>query len=520
MARRVSKVLDEYGRPFVVETGRGLSSRYDAAGTSDENRRHWAQTDSLSAKEANSPTVRQKLRDRSRMESDNDSYYGGMLRTLASDLFGVGPSLQSQLTESHVKNHDELNARIEKKFAEHIDAIGLVQKLLTSAEAKVKDGETIGLMQAIDISGSGMNPGERTIEVPLDVRFIETEQCATPMMAIPKDLSRWVDGIELDDQGKPLAYHILRQHPGDSLPPSAEFERVPAHQVLHWFRKSRHGQYRGVPECTASLPLGAQRRRWSMATLSAAETSANFAVLITSKLPQDFTDDDLPSPWESIELNRNMITTLPAGGDAHQMKAEHPGTEYSPFKHELLKEMGRPVGAPYSIVGMDGSEHNYSSLRWERECYHAAMRVERNGCRWTVLDPFVRAWYALARLIPGYLADDISELPETLPFGWYWPGFAAIDPVKEAVADTERLSNGTSNLQEILAEYGQDYIVFLNQRAREYKLFQKLGLPIPAWLDPSAGKVPTDPNTGNAPAIDPNASHKMARHLALMEETG
>lgn len=248
----------------------------------------------------------------------------------------------------------------------------------------------------------------------------------------------------------------------------------------------------------------------------AAETAASFAVLITSELPNDFTANDLPEAWETMDLNHNMITTLPSGGDAKQMKSEQPGTEYSPFKHELLKEMGRPVGAPYSIVGMDGSEHNYSSLKLEREAYQAALKVERDSCRWVILDPFFRAWYALARLIPGFLADDISTLPESVPFGWYWPGFAALDPVKEAVADTERLSNCTTTLQELLAEYGQDWRVFLNQRARELELMRKLNLPLPKWADPGASVTGTPTSTNASPPEDSNA---MARRLAIMEES-
>jgi len=481
----------------VVESPR---SRYDAAQTTDENRRHWTQADALSAKAANSPDVRRKLRNRSRYEKDNDPYYGGMIRTFVADLFGTGPSLQSQ------SDRDDLNSRIEKRWAEWADEIGLLAKLLTAGESKIGDGEGILVMRSTDAE----------MTVPLDLVGIEGEQCATPPTTKIKDQARWVDGIELDRMGRPLVYHILREHPGDSYT-IADYERIPAENVLFWFRRSRPGQYRGIPECTASLPIGSQRRRWSLATLSAAETAASFAVLITSKLPTDFTDQDLPEAWESMEINRNMITTLPAGGDAHQMKAEHPGQQYSPFKHELLKEMGRPIGAPYSIIGMDGSEHNYSSLRYEREVYHAALRVERELCRLTVLDRIFRAWYAMARMMPGFLSDAIDDLPEVVPFGWYWPGFAAIDPVKEAVADTERLANCTTTLQELLAEYGQDWRVFLNQRAREAAEFRRLNLPLPKWLDPSSGNL-TGQNIENTvtdgkPGEPPDDS--TARTLAL-----
>ncbi len=502
MPRRVSKLVDEYGRPFVVDVGPKMSSRYDAAQTSDENRRHWKNADALGPRTANHPGVRQTLRNRSRYERDNDPYYAGLVRTIPGDVFGTGPRLQCQIVDE-----DELNRNIEQKFGEWANTTGFFGSLLVAGETKIVDGESIGLIRKAQVKSE---------PVPLDVQWIESEQCTTPPTMVPKDWTRWVDGIDLDERGKPMTYHILKEHPGDRVSATFEVEKVPADLVLDWYRKSRPGQYRGIPECTSSLPIGAQRRRWGMATLTAAEMAADFAVLVTSELPQGFNDDDLPAEWETMELNRGMITTLPAGGDAKQMKSEHPNQEFSPFKHEQLKEMGRPVGAPYSIVGLDGSEHNYSSLRYEREIYHSALKVEREGARCAVLDPVFRAWYAIARLIPGYLASSSASLPESIQFGWYWPGFAAIDPVKEAVADTERLSNGTTTLQEVLAEYGQDYIVFLKQRAREMNLMKELGLPLPTWLDPAAGKAPADPNAGNAPANDPNA--RMAVRLATIAE--
>ncbi len=509
MPKRVSKVLDQFGRPIVLDVGRSkLSSRYDAAQTTDENRRHWQEADGLSARAANNPGVRRTLRNRERYERQNDPYYGGMVRTIVGDLFGTGATLQSQIADN-----DNLNTRIEQAFAEHVDAIGLLQKLLTAGESKI-GSEAIGLLRSVDSFEGGDVILNRKTVVPLDIQFLESEQCATPPGAIPNDPSLWVDGIELDKYGRPTVYHILRQHPGDSFVMPTDYERVPANLVLHWFRRAREGQYRGIPECTASLPIGAQRRRWSMATLTAAECAADFAVLITSELPQGFNDDDLPSEWETMDLNRGMITTLPAGGDAKQMRSEHPNQEHGPFKHELIKEMGRPVGSPYSVSGLDASEHNYSSLRYEREIYYSALRVERRLCEWFVLSPFFRAWYAMARLIPGYLADEIRTLPEQLPFGWYWPGFSSLDPMKEAMADTEALSNGTKTLQELHAEKGQDWRVKLLQRSREIKFMQDNKIPLPAWADPAAAKAPKP--MANDPQPNEDAQTPAALRLAVM----
>jgi capsid protein len=61
-----------------------VRGRYDAAATTDENRRHWANADLLSATAANNPQVRRTLRARARYEVANNSYARGIVLTLAN----------------------------------------------------------------------------------------------------------------------------------------------------------------------------------------------------------------------------------------------------------------------------------------------------------------------------------------------------------------------------------------------------------------------------------------------------
>jgi capsid protein len=60
---------------------------------------------------------------------------------------------------------------------------------------------------------------------------------------------------------------------------------VPARLVLHWFTPDRFGQLRGIPEITPALPLFAQLRRYTLATLTAAEIAAMLAGVMQTNLP-------------------------------------------------------------------------------------------------------------------------------------------------------------------------------------------------------------------------------------------
>ncbi|GIW81485.1 MAG: phage portal protein [Gemmatales bacterium] len=449
------------GKPAAKKTGGfRLRSRYDAAEDREDNRRHWLNADNLSADGANSPSVRKTLRERARYEFANNSYCNGILTSLANDLVGVGPTLQVQI--------DDANARrqIETAFWEWAEAVRLAEKLRTLKLAKTRDGEGLALLVTNDALPTS---------VKLDVQPFETDRLTTPdPLFKPPDGFYWVDGIVFDSAGNPVEYHILRVHPGDAFFFTNDYDRVPARSVLHWYRVDRPGQSRGIPEITPALPLFAQLRRYTLAVLSAAEAVAEMgAILLESTAnPDDETEE--PEPFDKLELERGMMTTLPAGMKASQMRPEQPATTYGDFKNHLLREIGRCLGTTFNVVSGDSSSYNYSSARLDHLLYRSLLNVERDHCRCRVLEPIFRAWLDEAANIPGLLPRGVSI--GNLPHSWYWPGFATIDPIKEAKGNTEALANHTTTLAELLAAEGLDWEEVLEQRAREIQRMRELGL--------------------------------------------
>lgn len=104
-SRLVSAGAVARGRLLVVR------GKYDAAQTTHENRRHWANADHLSADASASAEVRRVLRSRARYEVANNSYAKGIVLTLANYVVGTGPRLQ-MLTDD-----PEANRLIEKEFS-------------------------------------------------------------------------------------------------------------------------------------------------------------------------------------------------------------------------------------------------------------------------------------------------------------------------------------------------------------------------------------------------------------------
>lgn len=492
-----SRIIDpKTGKPFRLpqEPGRaahlrhrGPSSRYDAAQTNDDNKRHWANADSLSPRAANSLDVRVKLRTRSRYEVANNGYGKGLVLTLANDTIGTGPRLQVLLPDAGK------NRTVEALFSDWADAVGLGEKLHTAGMAKPTDGEAF-LGFATDEELAHLDGTD--CPVKLDLTIMECDMISTPWGHPAAFKPGWVDGIELDRKGKPAWYHVLREHPGDNHASAAhgEYDRVHHSQIVHWFRKDRPGQARGIPELTPGLPIGAQMRRWTLATLTAAETAADMAILLKTAGPpdtgDDTADDDGVDPGATFEIQRGLMMRLPDGTDATGFKSEQPQTTYPMLKGELLRELGRPVCAPYNVAAGDSSPYNFSSARMDVGMYRASILIERERCRRQCLERIFGAWYREARLIPGYLPEG---LPERLPHKWSWPGFYSIDPLKDALADTERLANGTRTYAAIYAEEGLDWDEQFQQQALEKRRREELGLaPAPS----AAAAPPGDDGSG------------------------
>lgn len=465
-------------RPAPGRAPRHVRARYDAAQTTDENTRHWSAADGLSAVSANDLSTRKVLRERARYEYANNSYCRGLVNSLANDLVGTGPRLALEGTGA---------ARaIERAWGQWADAVDLPGKLRVMAQAKRVDGEPFALLTN--------NPALPS-PVQLDLRLVECDQFSGPWDWATRAGGTDGDGITYDAAGNPVSYTMLTSHPGGMLYYAGDYQQIPARLVIHWFRKDRPGQLRGVPEITPALPLFAQLRRFTLATLSAAELAANFSAVVESEMPPDG-EATAPTPFETLEVERGMLLTLPAGGKVSQFKAEHPTTTYEMFKREILKEIGRAVSSPYNITATDSSPYNYSSARMDALLYRGMLRVERKDCERWVLNRIFAAWLEEAVMVPGLLPAGVT--PANVAPAWYWPGWEYMDPQKEAAADTERLANGTTTLSELYSEWGQDWETMLRQRGREIALCQELGIPLPQKASTPAAAAPATPAAGEA----------------------
>ena len=452
---RVSKEPLQVGLP---RHQRFIRGRYDAAVSNDDNRRHWANADAFSADAAANADVRRTLRNRARYEVANNSYARGIVLTLANDVVGTGPRLQM------LTGNDQINRVVEREFDNWARQVGLAEKLRTMRMARTQDGEAFGVLVNNPVLG---------YDVKLDLRLIEADQVTSPTLSLlDKDE---VDGICLDVYGNPQAYYVLREHPGSSTWHFADnYQTIPASHMIHAFRCDRPGQHRGVPEITPALPLFAQLRRFTLAVLSAAEAAADFAGILYTDAPANG-EADAVAPMDQIELQRNMLLTMPGGWKMSQIEPMQPATTYAEFKKEILNEIARCLNMPFNIAAGNSSGYNYASGRLDHQTYFKSIRVDQTHIGSVILDRVLEAWMREAILVSDLLPLGVRTMHE-LPHQWFWDGTEHVDPAKEARAQQMRLKNNTTTLAHEYARQGKDWEAELRQRAREQALMKELGL--------------------------------------------
>ena len=446
---------------------RFIRGRFDAAQTTRDNAKHWSAADALSADAEASAAVRSILRTRARYEVANNAYAKGIVQTLANDVIGTGPRLQA-LTED-----EALNRQIEADFTAWCNTIAFADKLRTARIARCQDGEAFILL--------ALNPKLST-KVKLDLQLIEADR-VTDDIHINKP--NCIDGITFDSFGNPMHYRVLRHHPGsDFCTFEREAEEIPAEFVIHLFRSDRPGQHRGVPEITPALPLFAQLRRFTLAVITAAESAANFAGILYTDSPANGEADEVEA-MDSIQLERNMLLTMPGGWKMAQLDPKQPSTTYAEFKHEILNEIARCLSMPYNIASGNSSGYNYASGRLDHQTYYRSLKVDQALMERVLLDRVFAAWWREYALLNKHEETSVPHI-------WIWDGTEHVDPAKEANAQAMRLQNLTTTLAIEYARQGKDWEAELHQIARERKLCEELGIPIASALPETQRKDETD----------------------------
>lgn len=302
-------------------------------------------------------------------------------------------------------------------------------------------------------------------------------------------------GVERDRWEAPVAYWLLKAHPGDIYQgrPEEKYDRVPVADLRHSFDPWRPHQSRGFTWTHASALNLHHLGEYHNAELIAAEMGAK----ITGIYEQDADAIDDPGAEddgeieEEIEAGTNKL--LPYGVRWKPFNNTHPSSNFAPFTKTALRGFAAGAGPGYNKIAGDLESVSFSALRSgeldERDFYKDTQQFVISELLELVGD----TWLAMATLkgvlrLPLRTAELWSELAWA-PRGWDW-----VDPSKDSKAATESIGNRTKTRGEYIRATGRDPDEVFAEMAEEEARLRELGLSpeLPAPGQPSPEKTDDD----------------------------
>lgn len=415
----------------------------------------------------------QTLRARAREQSINSPYAKRFYRLLKQNVVGAfGISLQSKAVMANGDPDRKTRRLIEKeyrKFCKHGNCDVTGQYSFTTfmnlwLECLARDGEIL-----VRLVRNWPNRWGFALQI------LEIDR-------LDPDLNTLLDngniirmGVERDKWERPIAYWLLRDHPGDVYQRAEDrYERVPASELIHTFEPWRPHQTRGFTWTHASAVELHHLDEYRHAELVKSEMQAK----VTGHYEQDAEwleppdGDDDGEIDEAIEAGISKL--LPLGIKFKPLQSNSP-TQFAPFTKQSLRGIAAGFGPSYNRLAHDLEGVSFSSLRSgeldERDFYKSTQQFVIGA----LLDRVGATWLAMSQLtgaipIPPRNFERCSELC-WIPRGWDW-----VDPLKDSKAATESIGNKTKSIAYYVRQNGVDPDDHWDELEREQNELRRRGL--------------------------------------------
>ncbi len=289
------------------------------------------------------------------------------------------------------------------------------------------------------------------------------------------------NGVETDEAGKVVAYHIASRFPGEYGSGSLKWARVEKRgaktgnpNILHIFNAERAGQYRGVPFLAPVIQTLKQLTRYTEAEIMAAVVNSLFGIFITTKAGEEIEgfggngeeaeekEGDVPGVDEDkIKVGTGTVTFLREGEEVKAVESAHPSNNYDAFVNSMALQIGAALEIAPEVL-LKKFSNNFSSSKGALNETWKSFKMYR---KWFI-DDFCQEVYVLwfneavskGRVnAPGYF-DNILVKKAYTNATWNGPAQGHLNPVQEVTAAILKIQNGLSTHEdECTSMNGSDY---------------------------------------------------------------
>lgn len=419
----------------------------------------------------------QSLRNRSRDLVRNNPYAARGIQVIQNNVIGKGIRAEVKADtgrRARTNRREETMRSIWRAWAEtpacdwegQHDLFGLQSMAMRSV---VESGECLIRLRRTGRQTVRTASGE--IEVPpiqlqiLEGEFLENTRIKREVAGKNTVLS----GVEFSKDGKRVAYHLFKDHPGglDSIASTFSTQRIDASEISHIYRQDRPGQVRGVPWLAPIMIRLRDFDEFEDAQLVRQKIASMFTAFVHDLEGLDETVDKCVI-GEKVEPGQ--IEILPPG---KSVTFGNPPSvsNYKEYTTVMLHSIASGLGITYEALTGDLSEVNFSSARM------GFLEMNRNIDAWRcqiMIPKFnwpVFNWFLGALPLIGQNPDGVSAV-------WTPPRREMVDPTKEVPAMKDAVRSGFVTLSEVLRQGGFDPEKLLEEYARDNQRIDDLQLTL------------------------------------------
>ena len=306
------------------------------------------------------------------------------------------------------------------------------------------------------------------------------------------------DGVEIDENGAIIAYHIANTHRSGVAYPTAatKWERVLAYgektgtpNILHIMSSERPEQYRGVPYLAPVIETLLNTRRYTESELTAAVIQSFFTAFVTTQNAEDgmpfneaegINGHSVAKSDDEYELGPANINIMNPGENIEFANPTRPTSNFDTFVKAMVRQIGSALEIPNELLIKEFSS-SYSASRGALLEAWKAFRMRRD---WIVNDfcqPVYAKWLdeavATGRInAPGYFYNPLIR-KAWQGASWAGPAPGMLDPVKEIQAEKMAIANGFSTRTLSTAKLnGGDWDKNIEEIASETKKMKDLNI--------------------------------------------
>jgi lambda family phage portal protein len=519
-------LLDASGKPMMPVTRRASmlagTAPYDAGEIYGQHMADWRPY--LFSPDGELNMYRDRIVSRVRDLVRNDGWASGAVTRILDNAVGSNfrpiskPDYRALASYSGIKAFDstwadEFGRAVEAKwrtwandqgrYCEAARALTMGQVFRLAFRHKLIDGDALAiLLWKPDRIGIGRASYATTVQL------IDPDRLSNPQLNFDQLTLR--GGVEVDEYGAAVAYHIRRAHQGDwfNAAKSLVWDRIPRETdwgrpvIVHDYDHDRAGQHRGGAGILAPvLSRLKMLAKYDATELDSAIINAIFAAYIKSPYDPALVEEALGGGEDvnayqaaradfhgerKIALGEARMPILFPGEDISTVTAARPNSNFRDFEAAVLHNAAAAIGISAQQLSNNWSDVNYSSARGALLEAWKTLTRRRDDFGTGFCSPIYGAFLEEAM--------EVDDLP--LPAGapefmecrtaysacqWSGPGRGWVDPVAEKQGAVLGMDAGLSTLEVECAEQGLDWEEVLDQRAKEIAAFEARKIPVPTW---------------------------------------